>query len=166
MIKTIRMAPAILVLAGCASLAGLGIQAPHFRAATDQQSQLRLLAPTGQQPLGGAALRLYVEVENPNPIGLTLATLGGDLFLEGTRAAGVDLPLGLALRAGERTVVPIDILLNFRDLPGLADAAMRAVTGSPLNYRLEGIVGVDAGPLGTPSFGPMTIVQGEVQAFR
>jgi hypothetical protein len=166
MIKMIRLAPVMVVLTGCAMLQGFGIQAPHFRQAVEQQSHLRLLAPTGQQPLGGAALRLYVEVENPNPVGLTLATLGGDLFLEGVRAAGVNLPLGLAMRAGERTVVPIDISLSFADLPGLADAALRAVTGSPLDYRLEGIVGVDAGRLGQPSFGPMTIVQGEVRAFR
>lgn len=164
--KMIRMAPLVLALTGCATLGGLSLQAPSFRAATEHQSQLRLQAPTGQQPFGGALLRLYVEVENPNPIGLTLATLGGDLFLEGMRAAGVDLPLGLSLRAGERTVVPIDILVSFADLPGLADAALRAVSGEPLNYRLEGIVGVDAGPLGQPSFGPMTIVQGEVHAFR
>jgi hypothetical protein len=166
------MAPAVLalagstVLAGCATLGGLSLMAPQFRVATEHQSQLRLQAPSGQQPLGGAALRLFVEVENPNPIGLTLATLAGDLFLEGTRAAAVDLPLGLPLRAGERTVVPIDILVSFQELPGLAEAAMRAVTGAPLNYRLDGLVGVDAGPLGQPSFGPMTIVQGEVRAFH
>ena len=151
---------------GCAALEGLRalIQPPQFSEADGQPAEIRLLGPgQGAGPLGGAAIRLYTRVRNPNPFGLTLRTLNGDLFLEGSRAAGADFPLGLPLTAGGDTVIPLDLRVSFADIPGLADAIRRAVSGQPLNYRLDGTVGVEAGQLGTPTFGPMTLIAGELR---
>jgi hypothetical protein len=155
--------------AGCAALQGLDglralIQPPQFSEADGQPAEIRLLGPgQGAGPLGGAAIRIYTRVRNPNPFGLTLRTLSGSLFLEGGRAADAEFPLGLPLSAGGDAVVPLDLRVSFADIPGLADAIRRAVSGQPLGYRLDGTVGVEAGQLGTPTFGPMTLLTGELR---
>ena len=104
------------------------------------------------------------RVTNPNPFGLTLGTLRGTLRLESAQAAEVDFPLGLPLRSGEETVVPIDLSVSFADIPGLADVIRQAAAREPVQYRLEGTIGVDAGSLGQPTFGPMTLLTGELRA--
>ncbi len=142
------------------------IQPPRFEVARDRQPELRLLGPGPGRPLGGAALRLWAVVENPNPLGLTLSTLTGGLLLEGQQAARVDFPLGVPLTAGQSTLVPLEVGISFADVPNLAGALTRAVTGNPIRYRLDGTVGVDAGLLGRPSFGPMTLLQGDVRVTR
>ena len=166
-LKTAVLPLMAIALSGCA---GMGLeqvlQAPTFRVDGAQQAQLRLLGPSLDNPVGGAAVRLYARVGNPNPVGLTLTRLVGQLQLQGTNAARVDFPLGVPLQAGAETVVPIDIAISFRDLPGLANVARNALTGSPINYSLNGTVGVDAGLLGQPSFGPMQLLSGELRATR
>ena len=151
-----------VVLAGCSLLGDLGfmVQPPHFEEARDQKAEIRLLGPGVNRPLGGAGVRLWATVTNPNRFGFTLSTLRGSLFLQDGRAAEVDLPLGLPLSAGGTDTFPIDLTLSFSDLPGLADAIRRAVGGQPLDYRLDGTVGVDAGRYGRPEFGPMTLLRG------
>lgn len=159
-----------LMVIGLSGCAGMGLeqvlQAPTFRVDNNQQAQLRLLGPSMQNPLGGAAVRLYARVGNPNPVGLTLTRLVGQLQLSGNNAARVDFPLGVPLQAGGETVVPIEIAINFNDLPGLANVVRNAIGGQPINYSLNGTVGVDAGLLGQPSFGPMTLLTGELRATR
>jgi hypothetical protein len=161
----------LLALGGSGACAALGelrnlIQPPRFEEAQDRQAEIRINRPGASQPLGGAGVRLWTEVTNPNAFGLTLGTLRGTLHIEGSRAADVDFPLGLPLRPAEQTVIPIDLSINFADLPGLANAIGRAVERRPLQYRLEGTVGVDAGRLGQPVFGPMTLLSGEMRGIR
>ncbi len=156
---------ALVLLSGCATL-GQVVQPPTFRVADDRPEELRLLGPSTSRPLGGAAIRLYARVSNPNPLGITLSTLRGGLLLEGQQAAQVDFPLGVPLQPGQEALVPLEISVSFADIPGLANTLSRAVTGSPLRYRLDGSVGVDAGLLGQPTFGPMTLLQGDVRVTR
>lgn len=167
--KVSRLGVAALAVAallpGCATLQQ-ALMPPTFRVDSSQQAQLRLLPPGPGRPTGGAAVRLYARVGNPNPVGFTLGTLRGALQLEGRNAAQVDFPLGVPLSAGQETVVPLDISINFSDLPGLADVASRALTGRPVVYRLNGTVGVDAGLLGQPTFGPMTLLEGDLRVTR
>ena len=115
------------VMAACASLGELArmIQLPRFADAAERGDEVRLLAPSRDRPLGGAALRVWARVSNPNPFGLTLSTLRADL-------------------------------------PRLADAIRGAASGRPLAYSVNGTIGVDAGPLGRPTFGPMHLFGGEV----
>jgi hypothetical protein len=151
--------------AGCATLERLRalIQAPQFSEVDDQRAEIRLLGPGQGTPLGGAAIRIWTRVHNPNTFGLTLGTLSGTLFLEGRRAADADFPLGLPLTAGGDVVIPLDLRVSFADIPGLIDAIRRAVSGDPLAYRLNGTVGVDAGQLGKPTFGPLDLLSGEIR---
>src|SRR5207247_896485 len=109
----------------CASLGGLAalVQAPRFETVPDRPAEFRLLGSGLGRPLGGAGVRLWARVENPNPLGLTLSTLNGSLLLESARsadwprAATLDLPLGLPLAARQQTEIPIDLTASFSDLP-------------------------------------------------
>lgn len=64
----------MLAVVSCASL-GLEnvIQPPRFGEVDGRTAQLRLLLPSTDQPAGGAAVRLWTRVTNPNALSLTLA---------------------------------------------------------------------------------------------
>lgn len=147
----------ILVIQGCAELNQLGglVQPPRFEQVPDRPAEVRMAG------LNGAGVRLWTKVTNPNPFGLRLGTLKGTLYLEDSRAADADFPLGLSLGAGGDSVIPIDISISFADLPGLSGVARRILARQQVPYRLEGTIGVDAGRLGQPVFGPMTLLRGE-----
>src|SRR5829696_1849488 len=137
----------VMILQACASMGSLGnlgalVQPPRFEQVPDQPAEVRL------QGMSGAGVRLWTRVSNPNPFGLRLGTLKGTLFLEDSRGADVDFPLGLPLGAGGDSVIPIDLSISFSDLPGLSGVARRLFARQPVPYRLEGTVGVDAGRLG------------------
>jgi hypothetical protein len=152
---------------GCATLGSLvGVRPPRFESAPDRPAEFRLLGPSRDRPFGGAAVRLWARVENPNPFSLTLSTVYGRLLLDETEAADVDLPLGLPLVSGEAQVIPLNISLGFENVPGLARVLADAGAGAPLGYRLEGTIGVDAGRLGQPTFGPLTLLEGDVRVRR
>jgi hypothetical protein len=160
-----------LLACGAGACAALGelrglVQAPRFEQAPGQQAELRFLGPSSSLPLGGAGVRLWTRVTNPNAFGLRLGTLRGVLHIEDSRAADVDFPLGLPLRASEEAVIPIDLSISFSDLPGLANVLRRAASREPLTYLLEGTVAVDAGQLGQPVFGPMTLLRGEFRGIE
>lgn len=157
----------VAALGACAGLnLGNVIQPPRFSVASGRQAELRLLAPSAGRPLGGAAIRLWAHIENPNSLGLSLRAVQGSLSLEDTKAADVDFPLGLPLLAGQDTIIPLDINISFSDLPDLADVAARLVTRNAVDYRLDGTVSVNAGPLGTPTFGPSTLLNGTLSIRR
>ena len=150
----------------CAALEGLRalIQPPQFSEAEGQPAELRLIGPgQGAGALGGANIRLWTRVRNPNAFGLTLNTLAGTLYLEGSRAADADFPLGLPLTANGDQVIPLDLRVSFADIPGLATAIRNAISGRPLAYRLNGTIGVEAGRFGTPTVGPMNLLSGEIR---
>ena len=153
---------------GCAALEQLRalVQAPRFEEVPGQPAEIRILPPGVGRPIGGAGVRLWTKVSNPNAFGFTLATLAGSLFLEGTRAATADFPLGLPLAGRAETIIPIDLSISFSDVPGLANVIQRAIGRQPLAYRFDGTIGVDAGRLGQPTFGPMTLLTGDIRPFR
>ena len=163
--KTAAILGAVALSASCATLRDI-VQAPRFSVAPGRQATLRLIGPSLQNPLGGAAVRIWAQVENPNAFGFTLAGLTGNFFLEDTRAANVDLPLGLQLVANQTTVIPLDITIGFNEIPGLVDVATRLLTRSSVGYRLDGTITVDAGTLGRPSFGPNTLLRGDIVVQR
>lgn len=152
-------------LAGCAALQQV-IQPPIFDMASGRDSRVRLLGPSFDRPLGGAQLRIYARVQNPNPVGFTLSRLAGNLHLSNQPAAQVDLPLGLPLQASGDTVIPLDLTISFADVPDLAERISDAVSGGSISYSLRGTVSVDAGALGQPTFGPSTWLAGDVPLVR
>ena len=160
--------PCLVLSSGCAGLSQLAqfVRAPVFEQADNQPAELRFMAPSRSLPAGGAGVRIWLEVTNPNPFGFTLSTVNATLALEGTRAAVGDFPLGLPLTAGQQSIVPLDLAISFADLPGLSAVLRQMAIGGEVDYELEGTVGVDAGRLGTPTFGPMLLTRGEVRVVR
>jgi LEA14-like dessication related protein len=155
----------VVGLSACASLEGLRalVQPPKFSQASDQQSEIRLLPIQAGRPAGGATVRIWTTVTNPNPFGFTLSTVDATLFLEDTQAAETSFPLGLPLQALATETIPLDISISFADIPRLAGALRQAARGQAVNYRLEGTVGIDAGRIGQPTFGPMTLLTGTLR---
>jgi hypothetical protein len=160
-----RIAATLLALAAaaCASLGQLlGIQEPTFAVASGRPSTLRLGAPSISHPRGTATVQLWTRVTNPNAFGLTLSTLDGKLALEGKELVDVRLPLGLPLPAVADTVIPLELTFGFESLSALGEIASRLLTRDALTYELRGTLGVRAGPLGEPTFGPRTWLRGSV----
>lgn len=164
-LRLISFALLAYLCAGCTALEGLRafVQAPRFEEDDTRRSEIRVLGPSSSSPAGGAAIRLWTRVTNPNAFGLTLSTLRGTLFLDGSRAATADFPLGLPLEPRGEATVPLDISVSFSDLPGLGQTITRALARQPIEYELEGTIGVSAGRFGEPVFGPMTILRGELR---
>lgn len=151
-------------MAACATLGALGVRPLRFSEAPDRDSRLRVLAPSSERPLGGAAIRLWARVENPNAFGLSLTEVAGDLLVEDADAIAVVFPLGLPLVAHQDTMIPLDVSIGFDDLPRLGRIARAAIaSGGRLGYRLDGTFRVDAGDLGEPRFGPFTLLDGELR---
>ena len=150
---------AVTVMSACATLQSLQsfIQPPRFEQDRGNRSEIRLLGTSG------AAVRVWTRVSNPNSFGITLGTLQGTLRLEGSRAATVDFPFGLPLQAQSEDVVPIDIAVDFRDVPGLGQAITRAIARQPIAFEIDGTIGVDVGRLGMQTLGPMTWLRGELR---
>src|SRR5262245_41148226 len=122
-----RIALALLItsIATSASCAGgLGslqqiIRPPRFEQAAGQPAELRLLGPSARSPLGGAGVRIWLQVTNPNPFGFTLSTIDADLMLEGNQAATGNFPLGLHLTAGQETVGQLDLSVRLGGVTAL-----------------------------------------------
>lgn len=168
--RQVRLIVTIVTVAtaSCATLGPLAqiVQPPSFRQADNQPAEIRLIAPSLRMPTGGAGVRIWLEVTNPNAFGFTLSTLAATLSLEGTRAATGDFPLGLPLAARQQSVVPLDLSINFAEVPALASAVRQLATRGSIDYQLDGTVGLDAGRLGTPTFGPMRMTSGELRVIR
>ena len=158
----------VVATVGCATLGPLAqiVQPPRFRQADSQPAEIRLIAPSLRNPTGGAGVRIWLEVTNPNAFGFTLSTVNSTLALQGTRAATGDFPLGLPLGAGQQSVVPLALAFSFSDVPGLASVARQLAMGGAIDYQLDGTVGVAAGRLGTPTFGPMLLTTGDLRVIR
>ena len=133
------------------------IQPPRFETDHQSRSEIRLRGTTG------AAVRIWTRVSNPNSFGVTLGTLRGTLHLEGSRAATVDFPFGLPLQPQSEEIVPIDLSVDFRDVPELGQAIARAIARQPIAFEIEGTIGITAGRLGTQTLGPMTWLRGELR---
>ena len=154
-----------LGLNGCASLQGLRalVLPPRFEQATNRPSEIRLLPGSAGQRAGGATVRIWTNVTNPNPFGFTLSTLQVTLLLEDTEAANADFPLGLPLQPRQTETIPLDLTVSFDNVPRLASVIRATASGRGLDYRLEGTIGIHAGRLGEPTFGPMTILSGSLR---
>jgi hypothetical protein len=164
----LRLAIALAVAVmctGCGALAPLAqfVLPPRIAQTPDRAAELRYVRPSLAQPAGGAGITVWVDVTNPNPFGFTLSTIDATLLLEGSRAATTAFPLGLPLQAGQTSTVPIDLSISFADLPGLANVVRQITGGGPVSYQLDGTIGVDAGRLGQPTFGPMRLATGELR---
>lgn len=158
-VRAVVLAAMIVSTSACTALQQLQafVQPPRFEQDDQSRSEIRM------RGLTGADLRIWTRVSNPNSFGLTLGTLQGTLHLEGSRAATVDFPFGLPLQPRSEEIVPIDLSIDFRDVPGLGQAIARAVTRQPIAFEIDGTIGVSAGRFGEQRLGPMTWLRGELR---
>jgi hypothetical protein len=156
---------AIMACAGCGALGPLAqlIQPPRFTQTAGHPAEVRFISPSLAHPAGGAGVTVWVDVTNPNPFGFTLSTIDATLSLDGSRAGTTNFPLGLPLQAGHTSSIPIDLSISFADLPGLANVIRNVAGGGSAGYQLDGTIGVDAGRLGQPIFGPMQLATGQLR---
>ena len=154
----------LIASAGCASfLRFLPVEAPRFELVRERGSVLSLDPASVLTGRPQATVRIWTRVTNPNGFALTLSTFEGDLFVEGRDLAQLDLPLGLPMPAAGDTVIPLDVTFGLPSLATLGTLGEALLSGRGVEYRLDGTLGVDAGRLGQPSFGPRTWLTGDLE---
>ncbi len=139
--KTLRFAAllvAALALPGCATLQSL------FKS-TFQKPDLRFKTVNLQNvDLGGARLDTVWLLDNPNPIGLKLASIDYKLFIEDKQVVAGRPRKGLQIPASKDAELTFPAELKFADLAGTAVAFLKQDTAK---YRAEGTIGIET-PLG------------------
>ena len=154
-------AVAMAALAACVPGAEPALAAPTFRLVPDASRIVRL-DPPGAFSEGGMVVRVALRATNPNPIGLRLAELEGDLWLNGVPAAGLRFVGGLDLPARAAADLAVEVTVPLGRLDALVAPLTDAVAGRPLAYRVDAVVGVEV--LGVPTrFPAVTIARGEVR---
>ena len=154
-------AGAIAALVACLPGTEPVLAAPTFRLVPDASRIVRL-DPPGAFSEGGMLVRVALRATNPNPIGVRLAELEGDLWLGGVAAAGLRFVDGLDLPPRGAADLVVEIAVPLGRLDGLVLPLTDAVAGRPLAYRVDAVVGVEV--LGVPTrFPTMTIARGEVR---
>lgn len=154
---------AAVATAGCATLGSLlNVVSPRFELVPEREAVLTLdpISILTDNPF--VVVRVWTRVTNPNNFGLVISKLTGDVFLEGREMAEVNLPLGLPLPAARDTVIPLEIRFGIPSLSSLGALGSALYARRPVTYRLDGTIGVDAGALGEPTFGPRTWLQGQL----
>lgn len=127
--------PLLLLATACVPGASV-VPAPTF-ALIEEDSGLLRLEPPGVG--GGAAVfRLAFEVHNPNPVGLHLAGLDGELQVDGGVVASSHFPAGVTLPARGMERLTLDVEAPLNEAPRLAVAMARLVGGDRVPYQLDG----------------------------
>lgn len=112
---------------------------------------------------GTALFRVALRVTNPNPFGLKLAALDGDLYVNDVRAAALSFRGGLDVPGNGSAPLLLDIRVPLGAAPAMLEAIAGLVGGGGVRYRLDSAVAVDL--LGTvQSFPRFTLAQGEYTA--
>ena len=127
-----------LLLCGCALLRDLA-------QATFQNPTLTFKdAKLGDASLGGATVNLTYVLENPNPIGLSLAEVGYAFSVEGKQVVAGAPAKGLTIPASGRTELVFPASVKFAEL---APALVTFLKKDSAAYRAEGFLGIQT-PVG------------------
>lgn len=125
------------LLVSCAP-ATQGFSSPTFRLLQEGSGLIRLNPPGVGD--GTATFRLVVEVSNPNPFGLQIAGIDGDLFLNGRRAASGTSPSGFVLASRGVSLQTFEIAVPLRETTALLEVLARLLIGDPVAYRFDGSI--------------------------
>lgn len=130
----------IALLSGCASMEQMG-QALEGRKPTAQVAGVRL---TGLD-FEGVNLAFDVKVDNPNPVGISLAGLDYDLKLLGSRFLQGEQQTGMKVAAKGSSQVQVPLRLDFRQLLSSYEQLKSADQAA---YQLDLGMGFDVPVLG------------------
>lgn len=154
--KRLPILALLVLLASCVPGASV-VAPPTFHLLS---SALVSLEPPGVGR-GAAVVRLELEARNPNPIGLQLAGLDGDFYLNDRRVASSRFPGGVAIPAQGSGRLTLDVEAPLEGAPHLLAQMARLLTGSAVPYRLDGTLAVEV--LGTTQrFPSVTVARGEL----
>lgn len=157
--KLLPIFPLVLFLASC--VPGTSVVSPPSFSLVSDASGLVRLEPPGVGT-GAAVIRLELEAHNPNPFGLQLAGVDGDLFLADQRVAASRFARGVSLPPGGTARLALDVEAPLAEAPHLLGQMARLVAGEAVPYRLDGTVAVDA--FGTTQrFPSVTVARGELR---
>jgi LEA14-like dessication related protein len=146
-----------LLLLGCVQNL---VRSPQFEL---REAGLLKLNPPGLNGIAPeAVIRISLEGRNPNPFEMSLSEFKFDLYLDGAKVAVGGTP-GFKLKAnGAPGIVPVDVEIPIA--PSTVQNLLKIAGGSRVTYRVDGSFTVDAGALGKPRFGPVTLAQGGFQS--
>ncbi len=134
-----------LVASGCAVLQNLLSSA--FKRPTFQFKTMQLLDVS----LAGATVNLLYVVDNPNPLGLSLAEVDYALFVEDKQVVAGKPPTGLTIPAQRTAELAFPAGVKFQEL---APVVTTFLTKDRARYRAEGHIGLKT-PIGVITF-PMS----------
>lgn len=123
---------------GCAALGQL------FRAAFTEPTLRFQSAQVGNFTLSDATVNLTWIVENPNPVGLSLASFDYGLFVEGNQVVAGAPPLGLRISPQGESTVTFPATVRFADLGPVLTTFLEKDTAA---YRASGSLGLQT-PIG------------------
>jgi LEA14-like dessication related protein len=138
--------PVVLVaviagLCGCATLQQL-LAASFIRPTLTFKT-----ASLADLSLGSATINLTYLVENPNPIGLELASVEYAFFVEGKQVVAGKPPAGLRIPADGQAEVVLPANVRFMDIVPVLETFL---TKDQASYTARGALGVDT-PIGVVS---------------
>lgn len=138
----LRSAPLLLllVLTGCASLDDL----IATRQPTAEVERLRLEA----LDFSGATLVAEIRIDNPNPVGVSLASLDWELEVEDQVVLSGTQPAGLQIAASASQTIEVPVAFTFRELRETVERVGGAVE---LSVGLAVTAGIDVPVLGVVS---------------
>lgn len=149
-----------LLLAAVACAPGAAVLAPPTFTLDAARSGFVTIDPPGVGD-GSALFRLALTVTNPNPVGVRLTGLDGDVYLQGSRAAAVAFRGGIDLPANRTAPLTLDVKVPLGAAPLLLEAVANLVVGQPVQYRVDAAVTTDV--LGAPHrFPAFTLARGEL----
>jgi LEA14-like dessication related protein len=132
----------LAVLAGCSSLeryAKKAFQKPRLTFKT---------ARLANASLADATVDLVYQVENPNPLGLSLASVDYAFFVEGKQVVAGSPPKGLDLPARGRAELVFPANVRFADIVPVVQTFLNQDTA---RYKAQGSLGIQT-PLGVLRF--------------
>jgi len=148
-----------LAITACAPGTQPLISAPTFTV-IDAGTGFQHVDPPGVGS-GAAVFDVHLRVHNPNPIGLTLASLDGDLYLGGRLAASTTFRGGVDLPAQGSGDLVMRVSVPLAQAPEFVGILARLIGGGATRYRLDASAGVDV--FGTlQRFPRVTVAHGSV----
>jgi LEA14-like dessication related protein len=146
-----------LLLSGCVQNL---VRSPQFE--MREAGLLRLNPPGLENIAPEAVIRITLDARNPNGFDLNLEELRFDLLMDGAKVAASSIK-GLSLKQnGALSTFFADVEVPIS--PTTLQSLGKIISGSSIQYRLDGAFSVDAGPFGKPRFGPVTLAQGRYQS--
>ena len=151
----------VALLGACLPGAEPPLAAPTFRLVPEGSGIVRLDVAAVGTPR--ATVRLVVDVTNPNPFPVRLASLEGELYLAGRGAGSIRFPSGVELAARGQSRLDAEVELTPSSILALEGVFVDAIAGRPSPYRLEAQVGIEV--LGTVQrFPRATVLTGELRS--